>query len=260
MGPTTAPPEEDADSTDTGAARRPRVSTGAPAPTTGRVGRPPRIDRDAIAVAVLEIGLDRASMKAVAEHLGVSVPGLYHHVRNRKELLLLAAERSLANVRLPEDRGQHWSEWLREWARYSRGSLVDEPELFTQFLSGALSWDSMVDVIDSVILVLTRQGFTAVEAQAAWDAVGRVALGSVAETIRQRAAAEGGRPRAAEVHRILAQRQRGELTGVRAVVDWDPHSEEEFEEDLTTLLVGIAVRRGEPWQEIAAHTTMGSSA
>ncbi len=228
-----------------------------------RVGRPPRIDRDAIAAAVLDIGLDRASMKAVAERLGVSVPGLYHHVRNRKELPLLAAERSLAQVQVPEDRGQHWSEWLREWGRYSRASLVDDPELFNQFLSGALSWDSMVEVIDSVILVLTGQGFSPQQAMAAWDAVGRVALGSVAETIRQRAALAAGHPWAAELHRILAGRGPGELSGVRAVVGWAPHSDEEFEDDLTTVLVGIAVRRGEAWRDIAdraPQTTMGSSA
>jgi AcrR family transcriptional regulator len=253
MAPTAAPPE-------------PAPSTEAPpARVAGRVGRPPRIDRDAIAAAVLDIGLDRSSMKAVAEHLGVSVPGLYHHVRNRKELLLLAAERSLAKMRLPEDRGQHWSEWLREWSRYSRASLVDDPELFNQYLSGALSWDSMVEVVDSVLRVLTRQGFSPVEAKAAWDAVGRVALGSVADTIRQRAAAESGRPRAAELHRILARRDRDDLAGVRAVVDWAPHPEEEFEAELTTLLIGIAVRRGEPWSDIAAapgpaQTTIGSSA
>jgi AcrR family transcriptional regulator len=242
MAPTTAPAD--------GAATEPAVSGPTAAP--GRVGRPPRIDRDAIAAAVLDIGLERASMKAVAERLGVSVPGLYHHVRNRKELLLLAAERSMADVRVPEDRGQHWSEWLREWARYSRASLADDPELFNQFLSGALSWDSMVEVIDSVILVLNRQGFTPVEAKAAWDAVGRVALGSVVETIRQRAATRAGHPRAAELHKILARRDRASLSGVRAVVDWVPHPDAELEEDLTTLLVGIAVRRGEPWVDITS--------
>jgi AcrR family transcriptional regulator len=246
MAPTTAPSEE-----------APPEAVAATVRPTGRVGRPPRIDREAIAAAVLDIGLERASMKAVAEHLGVSVPGLYHHVRNRKELLLLAAERSLARVRLPEDRGQHWSEWLREWSRYSRASLVDDPELFNQYLSGALSWDSMVDVIDSVLRVLTRQGFPPLEAKAAWDAVGRVALGSVADTIRQRAAAESGRPRAAELHRILARRDRDALAGVRAVADWAPHPDEEFEVELTTLLVGIAVRRGEPWAAIAAASPEG---
>lgn len=218
-----------------------------------RVGRPPRIDRDAIADAVLEIGLEQCSMKSVAAHLGVSVPGLYHHVANRKELLLLAAERSMASLPLPEDRGQHWSEWLREWARYSRSSFVDDPEILTQFLSGALSVERMVDVIDSVIQVLTGQGFEPHEAMEAWDAVGRCALGAAVEAIRQHAGAEAGRPLVPEVHRLLAERPPEDLPGVRAVfAGYDKDLIAEFEEDLTTLLVGIAVRRGEPWEPVVA--------
>src|SRR5690606_37828697 len=90
-----------------------------------RVGGPPRIDRAAIARAVTEIGLDEVTVKRVADHLGVSVPGLYHHVRGRDDLLRLAAEHSLARLRLPEDRGQHWAVWLREWARYARAAFAE---------------------------------------------------------------------------------------------------------------------------------------
>lgn len=228
-----------------------------------RVGRPPRITRDDIAAAVLELGLGRSSMKAVAEHLGISVPGLYHHVRNRRELLELAAERSLSRVQLPEDRGQHWSEWLREWARWSRAALVEEPELFHQYVTSALTSEQTVEVLDSVIRVLARQGFTPRQAVAAFDAVAHCALGSVAEALRHRAAMEAGRPLGVEVRRILAQKGPDELPGVRAVVGGAGHGsspgglertnaelEAEFEEGLTSLLVGIAVRRGEEWKAV----------
>src|SRR3954454_12890200 len=94
---------------------------GAPRP----VGRPARIDRDAIARAVLEIGFDDATMKRVAEHLGVSVPGLYYYVRGRDDLLRVAAEYSLAQTVVPEDRGQHWALWLREWAEYMRAAMAE---------------------------------------------------------------------------------------------------------------------------------------
>jgi AcrR family transcriptional regulator len=217
------------------------------------VGRPPRIDRQAIADAVLEIGLSRASMKAVAEHLGVSVGGLYHHVRNRSELLMLAAERSLGAVELPEDRGQHWAEWLREWGRYSRNAFVEQPAVFEQFLAGAVAAERVVEVSDSVIQVLTRQGFTPREALAAWDAVGRLALGAAAESVRQSAAARSGRSLAAEWQRVLGMLPPDALPGARAISSealWD--LEAAFEEELTTLLIGVAVRRGEPWEPVAA--------
>src|SRR6478736_6140386 len=114
------------------------------------VGRPARIDRDAIARAVIEIGFDDATMKRVAEHLGVSVPGLYYYVRGRDDLLRLAAELSLANVPMPVDEGQHWARWLREWARYTRSSMA-EPELMELYRSGGVDTDRMVDVIGSTL-------------------------------------------------------------------------------------------------------------
>src|ERR1700722_12592384 len=223
-------------------------------PVGRRVGRPARIDKDAIAQAVLEIGLSQSSMKAVAEHLGVSVPGLYHHVRNRKELLILAAERSMAQMQLPRHDGMHWSEWLREWGRYSRNAFIEEPEVLGQFLSGAVSWERVVEVMDSVIGVLTQQDFTPASALAAWDAVGSCAVGSAVAAIRHRAAVESGHPPKAEWHRVLGQRPVDELTGARSVVeDVGENLEAEFEEELTTLLVGIAARRGEPWEAIVSH-------
>ena len=66
-----------------------------------KIGRPARIDRAMIARAAYEIGLDRVTMKAVADHLGVSVPGLYHHVQGRDDLMRLGAEYSAAQLHDP---------------------------------------------------------------------------------------------------------------------------------------------------------------
>ncbi len=158
----------------------------------GKVGRPARIDRTAIAEAVLDLGLDGISMKAVADHLGVSVAGLYHHVGNRRELLVLAAEHSLSRVATPEDTGQHWDEWLREWARHVYRSFVEEPEILVQFMNGGLRWDAMGDVVDSVIRVLGRAGFDPIEAMTAFDTVAQCAVGAAVQEIRGRAATERG--------------------------------------------------------------------
>lgn len=214
-------------------------------PASRPVGRPPKVDRATIADAVLEVGLSRATMATVANHLGISVPGLYYHVRNRKELLLLAAERTLAAVELPEDRGQHWTEWLREWARYSRQALADEPEVFRQYLEGALATERVVEVADSVIRVLARHGFTPREALAAWAAVGSVAVGAAAQSVGQSAATAAGRSPAAEWHRILAAR------GVRTeAFGMEFDLEASFEDELTTMLIGLAARRGESWEHL----------
>ena len=60
-----------------------------------RVGRPPQISRQAIAEAAQQVGLGNLTLKAVADHLGVSVAGLYHHIRGKEDLLRLAADQAL---------------------------------------------------------------------------------------------------------------------------------------------------------------------
>ncbi len=223
-----------------------------------RVGRPPRIDRAAIAEAVLDLGLDGISMKVVADHLGVSVAGLYHHVRNRRELLVLAAEYSIARVPAPEDRGQHWDEWLREWTRHVYSSFVEEPEVLSQFLTGALRWESMVTVIDSVIQVLGRAGFDPIAAVEAFDTVAFYAVGAAAHELRRRGAAAEGRSTMVELHRMVAAHPPVELAGVRALLAVPPiHVATSFEDQLTTVLVGIAARREEDWHPVAERATSG---
>jgi AcrR family transcriptional regulator len=59
-----------------------------------RRGRPQRIDLDAITEAVLELGTENATMRRVATRLGVSLPGLYHHVKNQDELMRLTHART----------------------------------------------------------------------------------------------------------------------------------------------------------------------
>ena len=56
-----------------------------------RVGRPPRISRAMIAEAAHELGLEGLTLKAVADHLGVSIAALYHHVSGKDDLMRLAA-------------------------------------------------------------------------------------------------------------------------------------------------------------------------
>jgi AcrR family transcriptional regulator len=227
---------------------------------TGKVGRPARINRTAIAEAVLEIGLDGISMKTVADHLGVSVAGLYHHVGNRRELLVLAAEHSLSRVAAPEDTGQHWDEWLREWARHVYGSFVEQPEILVQFMNGGLRWEAMADVVDSVIQVLGRTGFDPTAAVAAFGTVAQCAVGAAVQDIRERAATDEGRSLAAELHRMVAARAPNELVGLRALLDLPPiRTGPGFEDTLTTVLVGIAVQRGDDWKAVAERGTHAST-
>src|SRR4051812_40854192 len=101
-----------------------------------QVGRPPRINRQMIAEAAHEIGLEQLTLKAVADHLDVSIAALYHYIDGKEDLLRLAADHAAAQVPLPEDHGQHWARWLLEWAVYNRDVFLARSGLLAQYLEG----------------------------------------------------------------------------------------------------------------------------
>jgi AcrR family transcriptional regulator len=213
----------------------------------GKTGRPARLDREMIARAAFEIGLDRVTMKAVADQLGVSVPGLYHHVEGRDDLMQLAAEYSAARIHLPVDHGQTWPEWLLEWSRVSFHAFLSQPELLIQSMRGSMSIERMFVHVDAVIGFLMRHGFTAIEARDAYNVVSRCAIGAAISEIRQ---TQSGRGLLAEYHRVLSSHAPDELPNLRRLVAEMQDDGPTLEDQVCTVLVGIAVRRGEPWKPI----------
>ena len=204
-----------------------------------------------IAAAAGEVGLERLTMRSVADRLGVSVPGLYHYVSGRDDLLRLASEQTAARFKSPEDHGQHWAEWLFEWAEHARAGFTAAPELLEQFLHGGVGFDRMFDHVDSALGLLLRAGFTHAEARDAHTLVNECALGAAVAEIRHAEANRTGHPISVELHRHLAQRRPDELLSLRGLVASNPR-EQSFQQQVCTVLVGIAVRRGEPWDEVAA--------
>lgn len=74
-------------------------------------GRPPRISREEVIEAarriVAEEGVDRLTMRRLATEIGSTPMALYHHVRNKEELLVLLlddyTERTLRRPELPAE-------------------------------------------------------------------------------------------------------------------------------------------------------------
>ena len=80
-----------------------------------RAGRPSTalITRKTAVTAALQLidekGLEALSLQSVAQALGVSAPSLYHHFRNKEELLVLIARRLLSEI------GRDQAEWSTDW-------------------------------------------------------------------------------------------------------------------------------------------------
>jgi len=61
------------------------------------------------------------------------------------DLLRLASEYAIANETRPEDLGQHWADWLREWARHMRSSM-GEYELMEHYICGMFNIERMIEM------------------------------------------------------------------------------------------------------------------
>ena len=95
------------------------------APAQPRPGRPPSVSTRAIIAMALKIGLDKVSFRQLAERLGVNVATIYRYVRNRNELLRLAAFQLTLSRRLPDSEHAHWSHLAQHYAE----------EMFASFLA-----------------------------------------------------------------------------------------------------------------------------
>ncbi|GAB2842734.1 hypothetical protein GCM10022221_47440 [Actinocorallia aurea] len=223
----------------------------APARTAPRKGRPPRIDRAAIAAAAGALPLTDLSMRTVAERLGVTVSSLYHYVAGRDDLFALAADQTARRLALPVDHGQHWAVWFHEWATYIQRAFVADPGLLRQYIDGAISAEAMADNIDAALGLCVRQGFTPAEALHAYDLVSACALGAAVARIRADAATAAGRDLTRDVHRLLADgRPLPQLSALASsgALDAPPP----FHDHISTVLLGLALRRGEDTVRIGA--------
>jgi AcrR family transcriptional regulator len=206
-----------------------------------------------IAEAAHEIGLTDLTMKAVADQLGVSVPGLYHHIDGKEDLLRLAAEYSAARIDLPSDRGQHWAVWLFEWAQYNLDAFMEQPELLKQFIEGAIGADRTAMSYERVLSTLVREGFSIPEAVLAYATISEYAVGAAVAGIREQRATAEGRPAMAEFHRVLAQSEPGEYPQLRAMVaHLTTKPRDGFHDGLVLILRGLAEDRGERWTVVLA--------
>lgn len=226
--------------------KRPRPRPPSPGAPARRVGRPAQISRQDIAEAAQQVGLGNLTLKAVADRLGVSVAGLYHHIRGKDDLLQLAVQHTTAAAEVPLDHGQHWATWLAEWAVYNYDAFVAEPLLVDQFLAGAINTEAIAGTTDAILRTLVDRGFTIAEAHAAYELTSSCALGAALKAVRDTRARAGGRSTVAELYGVLDRHGRDELPHLRQllalVVTEDPDT---FPSSLSTALAGIAAVRGD---------------
>lgn len=209
------------------------------------VGRPARIDSRAIFDAALELGLDQLTMKAVADQLGVSISTLYQYVKNRSELVRLAALQRAGTRTPPENAGQHWAELAVQYAQALLNTLLGEPQLIIELMGGGLDPRLEAESMEHFLAAMHAHGFTPEDGVRLYRSISMVTVGGAVGLLNIRGQVRGT-PHAAEVRRVLAEREPGQLPLLRQAAD--EYRREDVQIWLTALhelLAGVAAARGE---------------
>ncbi|MDH4145398.1 MAG: TetR/AcrR family transcriptional regulator C-terminal domain-containing protein [Acidimicrobiia bacterium] len=207
------------------------------------VGRPRSIDRDKIVRAANEIGAERLTMRAVAQHLGVTTQALYNHIGGRRELMALLANDYGDVFDIPLHDAADWRELLMGFARALRQRLLDRPGTAASVTTRGPTSPDAVLFVDRFLGAMRRElGVDEQVALLAYRSVLELVIGSV-----QRAELEANDPDNDRAHRALfyealtnTEPQRLEHLAFIAA-GWGRYpSATLFEYTLTCLVDGIA--------------------
>jgi AcrR family transcriptional regulator len=230
---------------------------GAAKAAAARVGRPPRVTVQEIVAAALEIGLEKVTLKQIADQLGVAQATLYRHVNNRDELLRLAAFQLTLQRQLPDAANAHWSDLAVRYAESLYEAFTTEPQLINQLLKGELGPHAEVDILEQFLSVICQHGFSELEGVQLFHSIGMITIGAAAGAIGLKASKTMGKPWGESMRRTFAERDESELPQMRRVlpatlnidpIPWLP--------SLHALLIGIAATRGEQLPARTAHVKL----
>ncbi|MDO5082144.1 TetR/AcrR family transcriptional regulator [Arachnia propionica] len=138
--------------------------------TTGRRrGRPPRLSREEVAEAVLEVGFPDLTFAAVRQRLGVGETTLFRYAPDRDELVRLGLGRMVETARWPTLSGS-WRDVLRACAHCLWRTCERHPGAAAEAARGLIPL-SGVRLVDDLCIHLVECGFTAHGAVLACDMV-----------------------------------------------------------------------------------------
>ena len=226
-----------------------------PGPEENREQRRAEIVRTALAL-LADGGMERLSMRRVAQALGMHPPGLYWYVESKQELIDLMAGAILDEVRdstPPAPGGPTWAEWRDEGARALRRALLAYRD-GARVVAGAYPFrtDAIVRGLERSLAIMEGEGFTRDAAMVGVATVMRYTIGIALDEQASppipadafRRLAEGiplGPPIDAERFPRVAEVLGRWMRDVWGTTD-DP-GEAHFRRGLTIVIAGIRVSR-----------------
>jgi len=121
-------------------------------------------------------GFDSLSMRSLAKELGVTPMAIYHHVKNKEDLLRMLLDSVFAPVHIPPREFGSWKDRLREFGRRSNAALSPYPGLELIIFQVRPAKESR-RLMNEYIQILREGGFSERQAMLGFSAVHAHALG-----------------------------------------------------------------------------------
>jgi TetR/AcrR family tetracycline transcriptional repressor len=205
------------------------------------------LTRDRVIAAALRVmdqeGLDAVSMRRVAREVGVEAMSLYHHVKDKEDLLDGICEQVMAEFEFP-DLGSDWADNCRKGARAWRRLLQDHPNvmrLFAEQRGPVRSIDSMRPT-EFALGILRGSGLSDRDTAQAFHAFGGYIQGFVMMELGS--IAGGGDEEHVKMQAELAAALPDEFPELQAVSRYFAECEpdEQFEFGLDLLIRGLEAK------------------
>jgi AcrR family transcriptional regulator len=206
-------------------------------------GRPPRISRQAIVEAARRIvdadGLERLTMRRLADEIGSAPMALYHHVRNKDDLLVLLMEDFAATMRRPrlpaDPRQRIVTIFATLHDNFARCPWIVEVLTTDDLMNEEALW-----YVDHVIGALTDAGLTPPQAVHAYRTLWYYTAGEIIiRTTAERRRTTSDRPSLRD--RIFGQIDPDQYPRLASVAhDWaDLTARDTYRDGLEALLAGL---------------------
>lgn len=133
-----------------------------------------KLSRDKIVAEAIVIadkdGLHSLSMRRLAGELDVEAMSLYHHIKNKKELITEMVDEVVPSIPAL-DNCVDWKDALRKRAELMRVTLIQHPWAAHEFVSGINVGPNMLRYVDSTIGYLLSAGFSYKLTDYAWNTI-----------------------------------------------------------------------------------------
>lgn len=163
------------------------------------------LTREAIVTAALrvldEVGLERFTMRRVADEVGTGAATLYWHVTGKEQLIHLLLDRVMGEIELPEPDPSRWEDQIREFARAGRATFRRHPGVALASLGRVPVGPNLVRIMEWFLGLLRGAGIPV--RAASWFA-DLLALIGAAQAVEDHLASMGQDPALAAMDDYLA--------------------------------------------------------